>query len=109
MQSRADRFPLRCPIEYRFHGPRGLIVARGVTIDISSRGILFESPAAVPPGRRIEAIVTLTAPGHPPLSKLHVQGIAVRCDNGKVAVAVKKHRLRPATKTDHQPTSTDYR
>lgn len=99
MQSRADRFPLRCPIECRFQGPRGQTVARGLTINISSHGILFESPAAVPPGRRIEAIVALSAaPGHPPISKLHVQGIAVRCDNGKVAVAVMKHRLRPATK-----------
>lgn len=97
MQSRADRFPLRCPVEFRFSGPRGLTAARGVTINLSSGGILFESPAAVTPGHRIEAIVTLSAgPGHPPLCRLHVQGIAVRCDNGKVAVAVKKHRLRPA-------------
>lgn len=99
MQGRADRFPLRCPIEYRFHGPRGQTIARGVTIDISSRGILFESLASVPPGRRIEATVALSAaPGQPPLSRLYVQGIAVRCDNGKVAVAVKKRRLRRANK-----------
>ena len=97
MQSRADRFPLRCPVEFRFDGPRGLTVARGVTTNISSRGVLFESPAAVTPGRRVEALVTLsTDPSHSPLSRLHVQGIAVRCDNGKVAVAAKKHRLRPA-------------
>jgi hypothetical protein len=98
MQSRADRFPLRCPIEFRFRGPRGQVVARGVTVNIGIRGILFESPSTVQPGRRLEAIVALCAtPGNPTVSKLYVQGIAVRCDNGKVAVAVKKHRLRPAT------------
>ena len=100
MQRRATRFPLRCPVEFRFSGPRGLTAARGVTVNLSSGGILFASPAAVTPGRRIEALVTLsTDPSHSPLSRLLVQGIAVRCDNGKVAVAVKKHRLRPATRT----------
>ena len=100
MHSRGNRFPLRCPVEFRFGGPRGLTADRGVTVNISSRGMLFESPAEVTPGHRIEALVTLSAgPGHPPLSRLHVQGIAVRCDNGKVAVAIMKHRLRPATRT----------
>ena len=97
MQSRAGRFPLRCPIEFRFRGPRGLVHGRGVTVNLSQRGILFESSAVVPLGCRMEAIVALGPDaGGPPISSLYVQGVAVRCDNGKVAVAVKKHRLRPA-------------
>jgi len=48
----------------------------------------------------MEAIVALSAKaGGPPLARLHAQGIAVRCDNGKVAVAVKKQRLRPVNRT----------
>ena len=69
----------------------------GSTINISRRGLLFKTEDEVEIGTKVKMTIRM-GPGPAADSadvSLHVQGIAVRTEPGKVAVSIKKHRLSP--------------
>lgn len=95
MQERAHRFEIRKPVEFRLRPPGPRKEGTGQTLNISKGGILFETESDIGTGRKIELTVHVgDAMGGPPVT-LHVYGVTVRHENGAVAVAIKKHRLRP--------------
>ena len=66
-------------------------------MNISRKGLLFETQPDVRVGAKIELVVQMGAVlEEGPDVRLHVQGVTVRSRSGKVAVAIKKYRLYPA-------------
>lgn len=54
----SERFPLVCAVRYRGLGRRGLkLDGNGITIDISSSGVLFTSSDEVPVGSNLELFI----------------------------------------------------
>ena len=94
MKTRANRYSIRRDVEYRLRGPRGNTWGSGRTVNISRRGVLFETEPDLRIGSRIDLVIDMgTLIDGNPRVKLHAQGITVRSKNGKVAVAIRKHRL----------------
>ena len=96
MQHRATRFAIERPLEYRLRDPSGPTLGKGRTVNISRRGLLFQTDAELGVGCKIELIVEIgDAFGGSTNINLHVQGVTVRSQRGRVAVAIKKYRLKP--------------
>ena len=94
MKTRANRYSIRRDVEYRLRGPRGNIRGSGRTVNISRRGVLFETEPDLRIGSKIDLVIDMgTLLDGNPTVKLHAQGITVRSTNGKVAVAIRKHSL----------------
>lgn len=95
MQARPKRFSIQRPLEYRLRGLAGRTFGKGRTVNISRRGLLFETEDQVSVGSKIECVVQMgPATNDGPDVNLHVQGVTVRIQRGAVAVAIKKYRLR---------------
>ncbi len=95
MQQRANRYEIHRPLEYRIRDSAGSIVGAGRTLNISRKGVLFQTERELKVGRRIELVVRMgTALGEGPDVNLLVQGVTVRSHDGNVAVAIKKYKLR---------------
>jgi hypothetical protein len=96
MQARAKRFSIQRPLEFRLRGFGGGSLGSGRTVNISRRGLLFETDHDIGLGAKIECIVEMgpTDDGGPDVN-LHVQGVTVRSQRGTVAVAIRKYRLKP--------------
>ena len=94
MKTRANRYSIRRDVEYCLRGPAGDIRGSGQTVNISRRGVLFETEPDLRIGSKIELVIDMgTLLDGNPTVKLHAQGITVRSKNGKVAVAIRKHSL----------------
>ena len=94
MKIRANRYDIRRDVEYRLRGPRGNTWGSGRTLNISRRGVLFETEADMRIESKIDLVIDMgTLLDGNPSVKLRAQGITVRSKNGKVAVAFRKRRL----------------
>lgn len=93
MTERAPRFEISKPVEYQVRSTGGGIQGAGRTLNISRRGLLFQSDHEIAIGKRIELVVDMGDEMGAP-TRLHVQGIAVRNQDGAVAVAIKKYKLK---------------
>ncbi len=97
MQQRPTRYEIRRPLEFRLKSPAGPALGKGRTVNISRRGLLFQSEVEMGVGSKIEIVVHMgPAFGNQPPVNLHVQGVTVRSQRGRVAVSIKKYRLKPA-------------
>lgn len=95
MQARPKRYAIQRPLEYRLRGLAGRALGRGRTVNISRRGLLFETEDELSVGSKIECVVQMgPAMDDGPSVSLHVHGVTVRTQRGTVAVAIKKYRLR---------------
>lgn len=96
MQDRAPRFEIQKPLEFRVMAAGAEIRGQGRTVNISRRGILFETDEPLQVGSKIELVVDMgTGPdSHAPI-ELRAQGVTVRKQEGAVAVEVRKQRLVP--------------
>jgi hypothetical protein len=92
----SPRFPFEQPVSYRVLDA-GLArpVSSGVTIDMSSAGILFHTPEPVDEGKRLELCVRwpVTLEGGCPL-KLVAVGRVVRAELGRAAMRIEKYEFR---------------
>jgi len=94
MQARPPRFDIQKPLEYRVQGPSGELIGAGKTINISRKGVLFETSDDINVGRKIELLVDMgDAVGSGSGIRLRLHGITVRNQEGAVAVSIKKYRL----------------
>ena len=94
MQARPPRFEIQRPVEFRITGQGGEVTGAGRTINISRRGVLFETDKELQVGRKIELLVDMgDAVGSGSGIRLRLHGITVRNEEGSVAVAIKKYRL----------------
>ena len=96
MQSRSPRFEIQKPVEYTVKTPSGKVEGHGRTLNISRRGVLFEThEEQVAVGRKIELVVQMgDAVGTGAPIHLKLQGVIIRTDNGSVAVSIKKYQLQ---------------
>lgn len=96
MQARPKRYTIQRPLEYRLRGLAGRSLGKGRTLNISRRGLLFETEDELTVGSKIECVVQMgPATNDGPDVNLHVHGVTVRTHRGQVAVSIKKYRLRP--------------
>ena len=95
MIDRSPRFEISKPVEYQVRSAGGGIQGAGRTLNISRRGVLFESKHEIAVGKRIELVVDMGDEMGAP-TNLHIQGVAVRNQDGAVAVSIKKYKLKPA-------------
>ena len=95
MQARPKRYSIQRPLEYRLRGLGGRTLGKGRTLNISRRGLLFETEDELSVGSKIEVVVQMgpTSEDGPDVN-LHLHGVTVRTQRGAVAVAIKKYRLR---------------
>jgi PilZ domain len=95
MQARPKRYAIQRPMEYRLRGLAGRALGKGRTLNISRRGLLFETEDDLSVGSKIECVVEMgPATNDGPSVHLHLQGVTVRAQRNMVAVAIKKYRLR---------------
>jgi len=92
----ACRYPIRTGLDYRvMAGGEVVGTGWGLTINMSSTGILFESERALPAQRLVQ--LSLDWPGRPSRAvtvRLHVAGRTVRCQGDCTAVAIQRHEFR---------------
>ncbi len=93
---RRQRFMIECELRYRLlDSRRHLPQQTGKTINISSKGILFEAPGDLPVGKRIELMISWPAMLNEKCRlKMVAIGRIVRADGGRVAALIQKHEFR---------------
>ena len=92
------RYPINLEIEYRLLN-KGQVerLGFGRTLDISTRGVLFEANDSLPIGRSIEIVISwpFLLDGGCPL-KLVLKGRVVRSNSAESAVQSRQHEFRTA-------------
>ena len=93
---RRQRFEITCELRFRvLDSRRHLPQQSGKTINMSSKGLLFESPFDLPIGQRVELMIAWPAMLNEKCRlKMVAQGRIVRADNGRVAAMIQKHEFR---------------
>jgi hypothetical protein len=67
----------------------------GRVVNMSSGGVLFTSPNAVPPGRSMELSISWPAQLNAKCGlRLVARGVVVRCEGGKIAVRIRQYEFR---------------
>jgi hypothetical protein len=102
MHSRPERYRIQRPVEFRARNGGRPLQGTGQTLNISRGGLCFETEQLPEVGDKIECVVQMGSElgdGKESVN-LNVQGITLRTSGGKVAVSVKKSRLRPVQPPD---------
>ena len=91
-----DRFPIVRDVKYKVVSGRGVPESgAGQTVDVSSRGVLFNAQNPLPPGKRVELAISWPAQLDGKCSlKLVARGKIVRCRGKLVAVEINKYEFR---------------
>ena len=94
MQPRAPRYDIKRPLAYRMRSKASPQTGIGRTVNISRRGMLFETDEQIAVGKWIEIDVDMGDPvgGGAPIN-FHVQGVTLRRENTSIAVAIRRHKL----------------
>jgi hypothetical protein len=90
------RFPIVRELRYKVMNSKGAVeVGTGETINISSKGVLFNAHVPLPSGKRIEISINWPAQldGKCGL-KLVARGRIVRCEGTNVALEIEKYEFR---------------
>ena len=89
------RYLIEAALEYRVIHGRRVTTGRGKTINLSSRGVLFQSDQAVAEGMRIELAIAWPARVNNVAGlTLHVTGRTVWSKGRRAAVKVSHHEFR---------------
>jgi hypothetical protein len=102
----ADRFPIEREVRYRVlsrksstEGESGV----GVTVNMSSNGVLFTTDRYLLPGRRLEVSISWPAQLNSKIAlKLVARGRVVRSEEGKAAIEIHQYEFR--TQANQGPT-----
>lgn len=91
-----QRFDIQCDLRYRLlDSRRHLPQQNGKTINISSKGVLFEAPSELPVGKRVELMIAWPAMLNEKCRlKMVAVGRIVRAESGRVAAVIQKHEFR---------------
>jgi hypothetical protein len=103
----ADRFPIEREVRYRVlsrksstEGESGV----GVTVNMSSNGVLFTTDRYLLPGRRLEVSISWPAQLNSKIAlKLVARGRVVRSEEGKAAIEIHQYEFR--TQANQGPTA----
>jgi hypothetical protein len=93
---RRHRFDIECEMRFRLlDSRRHLPQQSGKSINISSKGILFEVPADLPVGKRVELMIAWPAMLNEKCRlKMVAVGRIVRAEGNRVAALIQKHEFR---------------
>ena len=97
MQPRSERYEIQRPVEFRVRNGTQALQGQGRTVNISRGGLLFETQERLRVGDTIDCVIQM-GPGLSDSKKtvtLQVQGITLRNEDGRIAVSIKRHSLRP--------------
>jgi len=95
MLQRSNRYEIYRPLEFRYRDSGGPVFGTGKSLNISRRGLLFETDEPPEVGKRIEVVVHMgPAAGSGPEVNLHIQGVTVRSEEGRAAVIIKRYKLK---------------
>lgn len=104
MVIRATRYDIQRPVEYRvkMSPGSGPLQGSGRTLNISRKGLLFQAERELGVGKKIDVVIQMGASLGESAAEinLHIQGITVRCEKLRTAVAIKKYRLKPVRSSD---------
>lgn len=91
----ADRFPIEREVKYRMLSRKHDESGEGVTVNISSNGILFRTDKLLLPGRRLEVNVSWPAQLNNRVAlKLVARGRVVRYEAGRAAMEIQQYEFR---------------
>lgn len=93
----ADRFPIEREVRYKMlsrksaEGETGV----GVTVNMSSNGVLFTTDRYLLPGRRLEVSISWPAQLNSKVAlKLVARGRVVRSEEGRAAIEIHQYEFR---------------
>lgn len=92
----SHRYPIRIAVSYKLrHSGRVIRIGAGRTIDLSSRGVLFDADGSLPAGAKIELCIAWPALLHNDVAlNLFVTGQVVRTQETLTAVAFNRYLFR---------------
>ena len=93
---RRQRFEIQCDLRFRvLDARRHLPQQSGKTINMSSKGVLFESTFDLPVGKRVELMIAWPARLNEKCRlKMVAVGRIIRAGDGRVAAVIQKHEFR---------------
>jgi hypothetical protein len=96
----ADRFPIERELRYRILSKRPTAneneeAGTGKTVNISSKGVLFEAQHILLPGRRVEVSIAWPAQLNDKCAlRLVARGRVVRFEEGSTAIEIQQYEFR---------------
>ena len=95
----ADRFPIEREVRYKIlsrkNSAEGEAAGSGVTVNMSSNGVLFTTSHYLLPGRRLEVSISWPAQLNSKVAlKLVARGRVVRSDEGRAAIEIHQYEFR---------------
>jgi hypothetical protein len=93
----SDRFPINRELRYKVLDRRGTISGKGLTVNMSSSGLLFTTEHKLLPGQKVELAVSWPAQlDHRCALKFLARGRVVRTESGRAAVEIDHYEFRTA-------------
>ena len=97
---RSDRFAMEREVRFKVHGRNSEESGTGVTVNMSSNGVLFTTGQVLLPGRRIDVSISWPAElNHKVALRLVARGRVVRFGEGQAAVEILQHEFRTQPKS----------
>jgi hypothetical protein len=92
----SDRFPIEREVRYRILSKKhGEEMGLGMTVNMSSNGVLFTTDQLLLPGRRLELNISWPAQLNSKVAlKLVARGRIVRYEEGKAAMEIQQYEFR---------------
>ncbi|MGJ5816973.1 PilZ domain-containing protein [Paludibaculum fermentans] len=92
----SDRFPIERELRFKLISKRlGDEAGAGVTVNLSSGGVLFQTEKPLIPGKRLEMAISWPAQlDNKCALKLVARGRIVRCEKGMAAVEIQQYEFR---------------
>jgi hypothetical protein len=94
----ADRFPIEREVRYKVLSRKSSLEGEsgtGMTVNMSSNGVLFTTDRYLLPGRRLEVSISWPAQLNSKVAlKLVARGRVVRSEEGKAAIEIHQYEFR---------------
>jgi c-di-GMP-binding flagellar brake protein YcgR len=94
----SDRFPIEREVRYKILNKRNAEeTGAGLTVNMSSAGVLFTTEQVLIPGKRVEIAINWPAQLNAKCAlKLVARGRVVRCENSRAAIEIQQYEFRTA-------------
>jgi hypothetical protein len=96
----ADRFPIEREVRYKVISRKTAPepeTGAGITVNMSSNGVLFTTDRYLLPGRRLEVCISWPAQLNSKIAlKLVARGRVVRSEDGRAAIEIHQYEFRTA-------------
>ncbi len=91
----SDRFPIEREVKYKILSKKHEEIGNGMTVNMSSNGVLFTTDQMLVPGRRLELNISWPAQLNARIAlKLVARGRIVRYEEGKAAMEIQQYEFR---------------